>query len=145
MTSILLVEDHPLLVRSIEKLLAARSEVSRFEAVGSAEEALVRLPSLRVDLALVDISLPGMSGLDLIARMAESRPEVPCLALSGHREATYVRRALEAGARGYVNKEQATSLPEAIRRVMAGEMYLSDDLMALPELASLVRRGPAGG
>lgn len=142
MTSVLLVEDHPILARAVENLLATRSTLDYFVAIRSAEETLERLPQLPpVDVALIDISLPGMSGLDLIATMAEARPDLPCLALSGHREPNYVRRALEAGARGYMNKEHATQLPQAIERVLAGEIYLSDDLMAVPELAKRVQLG----
>lgn len=141
MTSVLLVEDHPILAQAVENLLATRIRLDRFVHIRSAEEAVARLPELAVDVALIDISLPGKSGLDLITLIVRDRPELPCLALSGHRETTYVRRALEAGARGYVNKEQATSLPEAIERVLAGEIYLSQDLMAVPELAKQVREG----
>jgi DNA-binding NarL/FixJ family response regulator len=141
MTSVLLVEDHPILARAVENLLTTRLRLDRFVQIRSAEETAARLPELSVDVALIDISLPGMSGLDLIALIVRDRPGLPCVALSGHRETTYVRRALEAGARGYVNKEQATSLPQAIERVLAGGFYLSEDLMAVPELAELVRKG----
>jgi DNA-binding NarL/FixJ family response regulator len=144
MISFMLVEDHPILAQAVETLLMTRSRVERFVAFRTAEEAIERLPELAVDIALVDISLPGMSGLDLIALIARERPGVRCIALSGHREATYVRRALAAGARGYINKEQATSLPQAIERVLAGEIYLSEDLAALPELRERSGPGRAG-
>jgi DNA-binding NarL/FixJ family response regulator len=127
MISILLVEDHAILSRSITALVD--SEDTAVVAVAkSGEEALALLPDLTVDLALIDVSLPGINGIDLVARLRREYPALPCIVLSGHHEAVYVKRALAVGARGYVTKGDPPALLEGIRRVVAGEVYLSDGL-----------------
>lgn len=128
MVSLVLVEDHPILVRTMERFLARQSDIAIVATLGSAEAALAQLPDLAVDLALIDVSLPGMSGIELVATLHEQQPALRCLILSGHTEPRYVRRALDAGARGYLIKGKPALLVEAVQRVMAGEIYISADL-----------------
>lgn len=85
-------------------------------------------PLLAVDLVIVDVALPAMNGIDLVAALHERFPTLPCLMLSGHTELNYVRRALDVGARGYVMKGDPFALPEAVRTVLAGEIYLSEEV-----------------
>ena len=95
----------------------------------SAEEALEYLANdKRPDLALVDISLPGMDGIELIGIMKERWPEILTLAVSGHDESLYARAAFKAGARGYVMKGKLVSVREAIRQVVDGGRYVSEGL-----------------
>jgi DNA-binding NarL/FixJ family response regulator len=127
MISVLLVEDHPILSKSITALLES-DDMAVVAHARTAEVALEMLPRLNVDLAVVDVSLPGMNGIELISCLRQKRPDFPCIILSGHHEAAYVRRAIALGARGYVTKGNPPALLEGIRRVVAGEIYLSDGL-----------------
>jgi DNA-binding NarL/FixJ family response regulator len=127
MISILLVEDHSLLSASLSDLLDS-GDTTVVAVAHSGEEALKLLPELNVDLALIDVSLPGMNGIDLISRLRRARSDLPCIVLSGHHEAVYVRRAIAVGARGYVTKGNPLALVEGIKRVMDGELFLNDGL-----------------
>lgn len=128
MVSLVLVEDHPILARTIERFLTRYEDISIVATIESAEAALAQLPDLAVDLALIDVSLPGMSGIDLVATLHEQQPDLNCLILSGHTEPDYVRRALSAGAQGYITKGKPALLIDAVRRVLAGEIYISEEL-----------------
>ena len=103
-------------------------------AAASAEEALDRLPAA-ADLVLVDVSLPGMSGIELVAEVVARWPSLRCLMLSGHTEVAYVERALGGGAKGYVKKGDTAALVEAIRCVSDGGTYVSGALRErVPEI-----------
>ncbi|WP_374685918.1 response regulator transcription factor [Promineifilum sp.] len=128
MISVLLVEDHAYVADAIGGLLETFGDISLSASAQTAEQALEQLPNLKVDLMLVDLALPGMNGIDLIARVREMYPELPCVVLSAHRELSYVRRAFEVGARGFITKEDPLAVSEGIHRVMEGEVYLSADL-----------------
>jgi DNA-binding NarL/FixJ family response regulator len=135
--SVLLVEDHAIVSRSIADFLIG-TDIVITAVAHSGEDALALLPGLAVDVAIIDVSLPGMSGIDLLPLLREESPNLPCMMLSGHRHANYVRRAISAGARGYVTKENPLALQEGIYRVAAGEFYISKDLnqdaIEMPEL-----------
>lgn len=94
------------------------------------QEALDQLPTATVDLVLIDVSLPDMSGIDLLVELQKIRPGLPCLMLSGHQETIYIQRALAAGARGYVAKGKPLELSDAIQQVLAGEIYLNETVRA---------------
>lgn len=125
MASILVVEDHPLFVQSLVRLLRDRGghEVS---AAASAEQALQELSdSRKIDLVLIDVSLPGMNGIDLLSAIRQKRPQMPCLMVSGHTATNYVRQSMESGARGYVLKEDINGILEAIKQVLRGGTFIS--------------------
>lgn len=128
MTSLMLVEDHAVLAEILTRFLEKQTEWTVVATTDSADAALEQLPQLAVDLVLIDVSLPGMSGSELAATLAEQFPALPCLMVSGHDEAHYIRSALAAGARGYVKKEQPDTLLDAVSHVLAGEIYLSEEL-----------------
>ena len=117
-----------------EALAAFLAEAPGYEVCGAAataEEALDRLVEISsCDLMLVDVSLPGQSGIDLVRQVHGRRLELKCLMLSGHGERGYAERALAADARGYVLKGDPYELPGAIDAVMRGETYLSESLRA---------------
>jgi DNA-binding NarL/FixJ family response regulator len=128
MTSIMIVEDNVLLATTIERFLRDRGGVDVVSIAPSAEIALGKLQVETVDLLLVDVALPGMSGIDLVATVRTRYPHIPCLILSGHTENEYVRRALAAGAKGYVIKSEPQAILTAVQQVLDGATYLSDEV-----------------
>jgi DNA-binding NarL/FixJ family response regulator len=96
--------------------------------VSTAEVALEQLPELAVDLVVIDMSLPTMSGIELVSAIGLTYPHLRCIMLSGHHEPDYVRRALAAGAQGYILKENPLDLIEALRTVASGVTYVSAEL-----------------
>jgi DNA-binding NarL/FixJ family response regulator len=128
MSSILIIEDHAILGKAIVRLLTEKANQTVVAVVGSAEEAIEILPELHVDLALVDVSLPGMNGIQLVAYIREHYPNIPCLIITGHLIPFYLQRSLEAGARGYVLKDDVTGILEGVRSVLDGGTYISKAL-----------------
>lgn len=120
---IYVVEDHPVMREATVTLLERQSTLSVAGAAETAEEALAFLETNRADLLLVDTRLPGMNGIEFVRRVTEQWPEVKCLMLSGHGGQSYIDRALEAGARGYLTKGTAGEIPTAIEHVLDGEIY----------------------
>jgi DNA-binding NarL/FixJ family response regulator len=128
MLSILLVEDHLLFAGVIVRLLKKMEDIEDVAVAKTAERALEELEGQEFDLMLVDVSLPQMNGIRLVALVHAQYPDLPCLMLSGHALAHYVNRALDAGARGYILKDSSLSIMEGIRRVLRGEIYVSPEL-----------------
>ncbi len=123
---ILLVDDHPLVRRGFAAVLASHPDLVPSGEAGSYDEALALLEAADYDLAVVDLSLDGGSGLELIKQISQRRPEVRVLVCSMHDEILFAERSLRAGARGYLSKEEAPERTvEAIRRVLEGRIYLS--------------------
>ena len=128
MISILLVEDHAVFASVLARLLSSAEDMEVVKIARTAERALQELASHVFDLVLVDVALPEMNGISLVAMLHEEYPDLPCLMLSGHALAHYVTRALDAGARGYILKDSSLSIMEGIRRVLRGEIYVSPEL-----------------
>jgi DNA-binding NarL/FixJ family response regulator len=127
-----LVEDHPLMREGLSIFLAEEGDLEVCGTAASGEEALEELARASgVDVAMIDVSLPGISGIDLVRELHRLRPELACLMLSGHGEGTYVDSSLAAGARGYVLKGNPQEITEAIRVVASGGMYVSERFGAL--------------
>jgi DNA-binding NarL/FixJ family response regulator len=122
----LLVEDHPLMRETLSEFLRELSAIELIGMVATAEEALSFCEEQRPELALIDVSLPGMNGIDLVSELHARYPGMRCLMLSGHREVSYVERALANGASGYVLKGDPSELLRAVDAVARGETYLSD-------------------
>lgn len=140
MNRLLIVDDHPLMRKGLAMTLSAHPSLQVTGQAGSAEEALTAVQEQEFDLAIVDISLPGMNGIELIKHLRNIRPELVLLVVSRHDEALYAERALRAGARGYVMKlEAADMIVEAVERVMAGHVYVS------PEVRDRLLEGIANG
>ena len=124
---ILVVDDHPLLRRGVAALIRTEPDLDVCAEAATAAAALDAIREHSPDLVIVDITLEGPDGLGLIKEMKARYPEIPALVLSMHDEAVYAERALRAGARGYVTKQQLDdTLLAAIRRVLNGEMYMSE-------------------
>jgi DNA-binding NarL/FixJ family response regulator len=126
----LLVEDHPLMRETLSEFLSEMSSVELIGMVSSAEEALGFCAERTPGLALIDVSLPGMNGIDLVGELKARYPDMRCLMLSGHREISYIERAMASGARGYVLKGNPTELLQGVAEVVAGGTYLSDTVRA---------------
>lgn len=128
MISILLVEDHAAFASVLVRLLRKTGDLEVTEVARTAEIALQKLPEQEFDLALVDVFLPKMSGISLVALIHDRYPDLHCMMLSGHMLDHYVQRALQAGARGYVLKDHSDEIIEGIQHILKGETYLSKDL-----------------
>jgi DNA-binding NarL/FixJ family response regulator len=122
---VFLVEDHAVVRRGIAQLLGDAPDMEVCGEAQSVDEALDLIPSVKPDVALVDISLRGSNGIDLIKTLKAKYPHIVSLVLSMHTEPANVEKALRAGAKGYVTKDQADEVViEALRRVHGGGMYL---------------------
>jgi DNA-binding NarL/FixJ family response regulator len=123
---VLIVDDHPMTRRGLVALIDSEPDLSVCGEAGNAREALEAAKNLNADLALVDITLPGQSGLALIKDFRLWVPELYILVLSMHDEDLYAERVLRAGGHGYIMKsEGGAELLQAIRHVLGGATYLS--------------------
>ena len=124
---ILVVDDHPIVRQGLALLINREPDLV---VCGEAEEAMGAmhvLASARPDVLIVDISLNGPDGLDLLKTIRTTHPTLPVLILSMHDESIYAERALRAGANGYIMKQEATEkVLVAVRRILSGEIYVSD-------------------
>lgn len=128
---VLLVDDHPLVREGIATLIRTTPELKVSAEVGNAEEALSALAKEVPDLVLLDISLPGTSGIELLKEMHARYPRMHVLVLSMHEETVYAERALRAGAHGYIMKQEpGVKVIAAIRCVLRGELYVSPAIAA---------------
>ena len=128
MTSILLVEDHAIFAQALQRVLRERGQIDVVAVAQSAEEALEQIPGLKLDLVLVDVSLPRRSGISLVLSLQQKYPHLPCVMLSGHVSQHYARSSLAAGARGYLVKDQTDESLQGIKRVLQGEIYVSEEV-----------------
>ena len=125
-SKILIVDDHPLVREGLARRIAREPDLAVCGEAGTADEALALLVRTRPDLAVIDISLPGRDGIDLTKEISARYRAVRILVLSFHDESLYGDRALRAGARGYVMKQEPPDhLIRAIRQVLAGEIVVS--------------------
>lgn len=140
-TAVLLVDDHPMIRRGIADLINAEPDLAVCGEAGTMQEAMALAQKSKPQLVIVDVSLNGNNGIELMKNLSTRWPGVPILAYSMHDEAIYAERALRAGAKGYVMKESPPELLlEAIRQVLKGKIYLSDP-MSERLLGRIVRAG----
>jgi DNA-binding NarL/FixJ family response regulator len=130
-SSILLVEDHAGFAKALLQMLSQNPNLQVAAVAESAEAALQYLRESRVDLVLLDYSLPDMSGVSLLEALLEEHPTLRCAMLSGYLSLEHARRALELGARGYMIKDDPIGILNGILRILQGEVYLSDELRRL--------------
>jgi DNA-binding NarL/FixJ family response regulator len=125
--TILLIDDHPIVRQGLSQLINQEPDLHVNAEAASAREALEALEKAIPDIAIVDVSLDDRSGIELIKDLRARDPNLPILALSMHDEALYAERALRAGAKGYIMKQEATEkVMGAIRKVLAGQIYVSE-------------------
>lgn len=129
MATIMIVDDHPLVRTGFAQLIADTPDL---EVCGEAPDmatALRAIESVKPDLAIIDLSLAGGSGLDLIEHIKARNTDILMLVASMHEESLYAERVLAAGARGYINKQEAQDkIIQAIRQVLNGKVYLSEKM-----------------
>ena len=138
--SILICDDHALLRSGLRRLLDAEEDLKVVGEAASADEAIERARPLQPDVVLLDIVMPGRSGLDALPEICDAAPEAKVLVLSMQDEPGYVRRAFASGASGYLLKEAADrELVQAVRDIAAGRRYVH------PLLGARLAEAAAGG
>ncbi|OPY79344.1 MAG: Oxygen regulatory protein NreC [Syntrophorhabdus sp. PtaU1.Bin153] len=128
---IFIVDDHPIVRKGLSQLINQEADLVVCGEAANAESALENLKKLKPDLAIVDISLKGVDGIELIKQMKVRYSNLPVLVVSMHDESLFAERALRVGARGYIMKQEAIeNMMEAIRKVLRGELYISERVSA---------------
>jgi DNA-binding NarL/FixJ family response regulator len=143
---ILIVDDHAIVRLGMRQLIAAEPDLSICCEAETAEQALALARNAKADLAIVDLSLGTVHGLELVRQLHQALPDLPVLVLSMHDETLFALRALRAGARGYIMKTEAIEgLIKAVRQVLAGKIHASERV-SQELLEGLGHRGssPAG-
>jgi DNA-binding NarL/FixJ family response regulator len=129
---VVIVDDHPLFRDRLSQLINQEPDLEVCGESETAEQAVQLIRRLTPDLVIVDITLKGSSGLELIKGIRALSIGIPVLVLSMHEESLYAERTLRAGATGYITKNQAADeVLGAIRRVLTGEIYLSDKMTSV--------------
>jgi len=126
---IVLVDDHPVVREGLAHLIESEPSLTVCGQAEDRGEALAVIRATKPDVAIVDLSLKNSHGLELIKDICAQHPEIVILVVSMYEESLYAERAIGAGARGYLTKQEATrNMLTAIRRVLAGEIYVSEPL-----------------
>lgn len=126
MIRVLIADDHAILRRGLKEILVRDLEGAICGEAEDAEQVLSQVQSQVWDVVILDVTMPGRSGIDVLRDLKQLRPKLPVLVLSMHPEEQYGKRALKAGAAGYMNKESAPEeLIKAIEKVLAGGRYVS--------------------
>ena len=140
MNKILIADDHPVVRAGLKELLSGAFGKIAFAEAKTAQEALEMASKEEWSLAILDVSMPGRSGIDILSDLKRVQPKLPVLVLSMHPEEQFARRALKAGASAYMTKETVPEeLVKAVRKVLAGGRYVSAALAE--KLASDLREG----
>jgi two-component system, NarL family, invasion response regulator UvrY len=124
---LLIADDHKLVRDGLKQILAAAAGIDVAAEAANGDEALALVKAGEFDVALIDMSMPGLAGIALIKRLKLERPKLRILVLSMHGESQYAARALKAGASGYLTKDSASEqLVIAIRKIAAGGVFITD-------------------
>ena len=129
MNRIFLVDDHAVFRHGMSSLIGTTTDLQVCGSVGTAKEALELIPEISPKLVISDLSLPDKSGIELIRELRQLSPKLPVLIVSLHDEMFYAERVLRAGGRGYLMKEKSEQLIEAIRTVLAGQVYVPPSVL----------------
>jgi len=129
MIKVLIVDDHTIVREGLRQILEETSDIAVAGEASSAQEVIEKVWNNSYDIILLDISLPGRSGLDVLKQLKSIKPDLPILILSMHPEEQYAIRSLKAKASGYLTKESASDeLIDAIRKVAKGRKYITSSL-----------------
>jgi two-component system invasion response regulator UvrY len=127
MIRILIADDHKIVRDGLKRILSAHADLEVAHEAANGDEALALVRKHDFDIAMLDMSMPGLSGMDLIKRLRIERPKLRILVLSMHGERQYAARALKAGAAGYLNKDSAAELlVSALRKIAAGGVHVTE-------------------
>jgi two-component system invasion response regulator UvrY len=127
MIQVLIADDHKIVRDGLRRILASTTDVQVAAEAASGDEALALVKKQDFDVAMLDMSMPGLSGLDLIKRLKIEKPKLRILVLSMHGEQQYAARVLKAGAAGYLSKDSAAELLlSAIRKIAGGGMHIPE-------------------
>jgi DNA-binding NarL/FixJ family response regulator len=141
--TVFIVDDHPLLRQGLALMINREQDLAVCGEAADAQTAMTEIAAQKPDILIVDISLSGPDGLDLLKNIRTVYPNLPVLILSMHDESIYAERALRARANGYIMKQEATEkVLVAVRRILKGDIYLSDR-MASKVLHQFVSGVPA--
>ena len=121
--TIYLIDDHAALRRALARFVDDEPDLEVCGEASSAAEALAALETLTPDLLLVDVAMPETNGIEFVRTLQKERPELKCLMVSAHGQQEYKDAAIQAGAHGYVTKEDPLDVLEAIQAVLRGETY----------------------
>ena len=139
MIKVLLADDHTIVRDGFKRLVEEAGDMQVVAEAADGREAIEMVHKCRPDVVVVDLSMPGIDGLEVISQLVHYYPELPVIVLTMQKEEQYVKRALSAGAMGYITKQAAAHhLISAIRSVLAGERYLGE--YAARSLADRVAR-----
>ena len=126
MIRVIIVDDHPIVLRGLKQIIEGELDMQLVGQAQNAQEAIQVIRQTACDAVVLDITLPGASGIDVLNQLRHERPDLPVLIMSMHEEEQYAPRVLKAGASGYLTKG---SIPEelikAIRKIVAGGKYVS--------------------
>jgi DNA-binding NarL/FixJ family response regulator len=129
MLKILVVDDHEVVRKGLTKVLVEALQPVKIDEAGNGQEAMSKVLKGEYELVVLDLKMPGKSGLDVLKEIKQHRPKLPVVILSMHPEEQFAIRAMRAGASGYLTKECAgDELVLAIRKALKGERYISDSL-----------------
>jgi len=129
MIRLIIADDHTLVRKGLKQLILESPDISVVDEAKDGREVIKKLETSQYDMVLMDISLPGRSGLDVLKQIKEFKPDLPVLMLSMHPEEQYAVRSIRAGASGYLTKESAPAeLLSAIHKVAAGGKYITSTL-----------------
>lgn len=132
MTRVIITDDHPLLREGLKSIVADCRDIDIAREVGDGQELLKALREESFDVVLLDLMLPGRSGLEVLKQIKQEFPRQPVIILSSHKEDIYAMRAIKAGAAGYICKDYAAdTLIEAVRKVAQGGNYISASVAEL--------------
>ncbi len=126
MIKIIIVDDHPIVRRGLKQIIAEEYDMEVVGEAESAQEALALVRRIDCDAVVLDITMPGRNGIDLLKQLKYEYPKLPILILSVHEEEQYASRVIKVGASGYLTKDSAPdALVKAIRKVTSGGKYVS--------------------
>jgi two-component system invasion response regulator UvrY len=143
MIKVLLADDHSIVRAGLRRLLEESGDMAVVAEAADGREAIQQSQGIELDVAVIDLTMPGLDGLEIISQLRHYCPKLPILVLTMHEEEQFVVRSMEAGARGYLTKQSAPEqLVKAIRKVHAGGRFLSES--AADALALHAARGTKG-
>lgn len=129
MIRVLIADDHAVVRKGLEQIISETTDIRVTGEAASGDEVLDKIRQEDYDVLMLDLSMPGRSGLDVLKQVRIEEPDLPVLVLSVHSEDQYAVRVLRAGASGYLNKESAPDLlVDAIRRVVSGRKYVTQSV-----------------